>query len=214
MNLALTHSTLKTKEGRSSRSPRDLAISDTGVPDLEVHRKAACSCGGACPACQSGGGSLKVSQPNDAAEVEADAIADRVMRMPAGAEAPNPMNHIDPTNGIHRKCDACEEEKETIQRKPLPSIVGVSSQSPEHVRSAINSSGRPLDLLTRNFFEPRLGYDLGGVRIHTDSSAGQSARRINARAYTIGNDIVLGGGEYDPETESGKNLLAHELAHT
>lgn len=119
-------------------------------------------------------------------------------------------------NAIHRKCDSCkdEENKETVRRKPLPSSVGVPSQSPEHVRRAINSGGRPLDLKTRNFFEPRLGYDLGGVRIHRDSSAGQSPSRINARAYTIGNDIVFGGGEYDPETESGKYLLAHELAHT
>jgi hypothetical protein len=91
------------------------------------------------------------------------------------------------------ECPSCkdEENQETILRKPLPASAGVPSHSPDHVRSAINSSGRPLDLQTRNFFEPRLGYDLGGVRIHTDSSAGQSASRINARAYTIGNDIVL-----------------------
>src|SRR5437899_6420977 len=129
----------------------DTALSVAGMPVLL--RKSSCSCGGGCPSCQSGAGNLKVSQPNDAAEVEADAIADRVMRMPARAEAPHPTNHIDPTSGIHRKCDACEEEGETIQRKPLPSSVGVPSQSPEHVRSAINSTGRPLDIKTRNFFE-------------------------------------------------------------
>ena len=113
-------------------------------------------------------------------------------------------------------CPSCKdkENKETIRRKPLPSSAGVLLQSPDHVRSAINSSGRPLDLNTRNFFEPRFGYDLSSVRIHTDSSAGRSASRIDARAYTIGNDIVFGEGEYDPETESGKSLLAHELAHT
>ncbi len=107
-------------------------------------------------------------------------------------------------------CPSCQLE--TILRKPLPSSAGVSSQSMDHVRSAIKSGGRPLDLKTRNFFEPRFGYDLGGVRIHTDSWAGESASRIDARAYTIGNDIVLGDGEYS-QSESGRQLLAHELAH-
>lgn len=171
--------------------------------------------GGGRLSCEASTDSLKLSQPNYAAEIEADAIADRVMRMSVGDAEPKSNLSYTP-NAIHRKCASCEDEEneETILRRPLPSSVGVPSQSPNHIRRAINSSGRPLDLKTRNFFEPCLGYDLGGVRIHTDSSAGRSASRVNARAYTIGNDIVFGGGEYDPETERGKYLLAHELAHT
>ena len=72
------------------------------VADRFVRAKTSCACGGGCPSCKASTGGLKVSQPNDAAEIEADAIADRVMRMPAGAEAPNPGHHIDATNGIHR----------------------------------------------------------------------------------------------------------------
>src|SRR5437868_1986279 len=111
---------------------------------FQLQRKASCACGGGCPSCQSGAGSLKVSQPNEAAEIEADAIADRVMRMSAGAEGPNPTNHIDPANSIHRKCDACEEEQETIQRKPLPAAGGTSSQNPDHVNNVISSGGESL----------------------------------------------------------------------
>ena len=175
--------------------------------------KTSCACGGGCPSCQSGAGQLKVSQPNDAAEIEADAIADRVMRMPAGAEASNPTNHIDSTNGIHRKCGACEEEEETIQRKPLPAADGPSSRNPDHVDNVISSGGQPLDRTTRQFFEPRLGRDLSAVRVHTDSAASRSASAIDARAYTLGHNIVFGSGEYAPHSESGRHLLAHELAH-
>ncbi|HEU4874579.1 MAG TPA: DUF4157 domain-containing protein, partial [Pyrinomonadaceae bacterium] len=170
-------------------------------------------CGGGCPSCQSGAGNLKVSQPNDAAEIEADAIADRVMRMPARAEATNPTNHIDSTTGIHRKCNACKEEEETIQRKPLPAANGPSSQNPDHVNNVISSGGQPLDLTTQQFFEPRLGRDLSSVRVHTGSAASQSARAVDARAYTLGHNIVFGSGEYAPHSESGRHLLAHELAH-
>jgi hypothetical protein len=133
--------------------------------------------------------------------------------MPAGAEALNPTNHVDPTTGIHRKCGVCEEEEETIERKPLPAAGGTSSQNPEHVNDVITSGGRPLDRTMLQFFEPRLGRDLSGVRIHTDSAASQSASAVDARAYTLGNNIVFGNGEYVPHSESGRHLIAHELAH-
>ncbi|MFS8087367.1 MAG: DUF4157 domain-containing protein, partial [Acidobacteriota bacterium] len=69
------------------------------------------------------------------------------------------------------------------------------------------------DGATRDFFEPRLGYDLSNVRIHTGPSALRSAREVDARAYTLGNNLVFGSGEYDPKSDGGKRLIAHELAH-
>ncbi len=186
------------------------------------HRKASCACGGGCPACQAKSSDLKVSQPNDPAEIEADATADQVMRMPEqtsiqakpNAQSASSMQITTIPSMIHRKCDACEEKDETkIQRKPLPSGGGVPAQSPAHVSSAIGSGGRALDLQTRNFFETRLGYDLSGVRIRTGSTAEHSASAIVAKAYTVGSNIVFGSGEYKPESESGRHLIAHELAH-
>lgn len=85
--------------------------------------------------------------------------------------------------------------------------------SSAHAPSPGGSDGRPLDRRTRRFFESRLGHDLSGVRIHTDDPASQSARALNARAYTVGSDIVFAGGEYKPDTHGGRLLLAHELAH-
>jgi len=188
---------------------------------LPLQRKAACPCGGGCPACRAKPNDLKVSQPNDPAEIEADQIADEVMRMPVG-EATQQKNGSGLAGiqnqiavpSIHRKCSACEEDDEAkIQRKPLSSVGGVPLQSPAHVHSAINSGGRPLDAETRNFFEPRFGYDLGSVRIHTGDRAEQSANAIVAKAYTLGSNLVFGSGEYQPHSESGRRLIAHELAH-
>lgn len=76
-----------------------------------------------------------------------------------------------------------------------------------------SSNGQPLDDETRNFFESRIGHDLGSLRIHTGDAAAESARSVNARAYTLGSDIVFGSGEYAPHSESGRHLIAHELAH-
>lgn len=177
-----------------------------------LQRKASCACGGGCPACRDKSGGLSISKPSDPAEIEADAIADRVMRMPAGANTPK-ANHTGSANSIQRKCSACEDEDEMIQRKPLSPGGGSPSQNPDHVNGVIGSGGRPLDRATLSFFEPRLGYDLSGVRVHTDSAASRSAREVDARAYTLGNNIVFGNGEYAPHSESGRHLLAHELAH-
>jgi hypothetical protein len=65
----------------------------------------------------------------------------------------------------------------------------------------------------RAFFEPRFGHDFSGVRVHTDTRAAQTASAFNARAFTLGRDIVFGPREYAPETTAGQRLLAHELTH-
>ncbi|HEY2726318.1 MAG TPA: DUF4157 domain-containing protein, partial [Parafilimonas sp.] len=75
------------------------------------------------------------------------------------------------------------------------------------------SGGQPLNDEEKDFFEPKIEADLSGVRIHTDSAANESAKSLNALAYTQGNNIVFGSGQYDPETDEGTKLLAHELTH-
>ena len=78
---------------------------------------------------------------------------------------------------------------------------------------SLRGSGQPLPDSVRGYFEPRFGSDFSRVRIHTDSRAAISAQSLNAKAYTLGQNIVFGNGEYSPERTSGKNLLAHELTH-
>ena len=76
------------------------------------------------------------------------------------------------------------------------------------------SPGRPLDATLRQDIEQRFGYDFSNVRVHSDAVAGQSARDVNARAYTVGSNIVFDHGQFNPATTSGsEKLLAHELTH-
>ncbi|WLE98056.1 MAG: DUF4157 domain-containing protein [Candidatus Electrothrix communis] len=81
------------------------------------------------------------------------------------------------------------------------------------INNVLSSSGQPLDAGTRSFMEPRFGQDFSGVRVHTDGQAAESARAVNARAYTVGRDVVFGEGEYVSGSSEGRRLMAHELAH-
>ncbi|MFN0140305.1 MAG: DUF4157 domain-containing protein [Pyrinomonadaceae bacterium] len=186
-----------------------------------LQRKASCACGGGCPACQAKSNNLNISQPNDPAEIEADQIADRVMRMSVDDAKPK-SNLSNSADAIQRKCDACDEEEDDAGERPIMRKEAFASASPAppaadtppSIRNALSSGGRPLDFETRNFFEPRFGADLSMVRVHTDSAAEQSARSIDAKAYTVGSSIAFGSGEYQPASEAGRHLIAHELAHT
>src|SRR6185503_10528059 len=81
------------------------------------------------------------------------------------------------------------------------------------VASGTASGGAPLPEAARRQFEPRFGADFSDVRVHTGPEAAASARELNAHAYTFGSDIVFGDGAYNPDTGSGRRLLAHELTH-
>lgn len=148
---------------------------------------------------------LTVGPPDDMYEREADAVASRVMRMPDNQAMTTSISPI----GVQRKCAECEEEKK-LQRKPKSSI---TNEAPAEVHQAIQSGGQTMDNSTRSFMENRFGYDFSGVKIHTGSVASKSASAINALAYTSGNHVVFNQGQYAPETDSGKKLLAHELTH-
>ncbi len=90
---------------------------------------------------------------------------------------------------------------------------GQKHDVPPLVREVLASPGQPLDAETRAFMEPRFGHDFSRVRVHSDAPSAESARDVNALAYTVGEHIVFGNGRYSPQMESGRHLLAHELAH-
>jgi hypothetical protein len=81
------------------------------------------------------------------------------------------------------------------------------------VLDVVGSGGQPLDRDTRAEMETHLGHDFSDVRIHTGGQASESAKSVQAQAYTVGNDIVFGGDNYAPDTSAGKRTLAHELTH-
>lgn len=117
---------------------------------------------------------------------------------------------------IQRKEEEEEEEKkeeELLQMKEVSSGVAEVSPTTESQINSIRGDGQSLPESVRAFFEPRFGQDFSQVRVHTDAKAAQSAQAVNARAYTVGHDVVFGAGEFQPHSTDGKRLLAHELAH-
>lgn len=160
---------------------------------------------------------LTVSNPGDESEREADRVADQVMRMANGQDLATVRvgSHL-----VQRKCSCdatggepceCEQGSPLVQRRAISSAEVDSV--PRSVPQVLRSSGRPLDGSTRSFMEGRFGMDLSAVRVHTSDEAATSARSINAHAYTLGNNVVFGASQYQPDTATGRRLLAHELTH-
>lgn len=135
---------------------------------------------------------LTVNAPGDIYEHEADRIADQMMATPAYTAVSGAPPHI--------------------QR-----FVGQPSRqmeaAPASVDQALVSPGKPLEPALRQDMEQRFSHDFSRVRVHTDAAAEQSARDVNARAYTVGRDIVFGAGRFAPRTHEGQRLIAHELTH-
>jgi hypothetical protein len=166
---------------------------------------------------------LTVGAIDDPLEREADQVADRVMRMPdPGLTAPPTPSSASP--GLQRKCNCggtcskCQEEQSGLGHESLRlKSAGPGAQAgipvPPSVHEVLRSSGQPLDAATRAFMEPRFGYDFSRVRVHSGSPAEQSARDVNARAYTVGHNVILGSPRFAPGTHQERRLIAHELAH-
>lgn len=154
---------------------------------------------------------LTVSQPDDPYEQEADRVADHVMRM-----ATPLRSSLSSTTSLEaqRKCAACEADEELVQRKEQSGAAEPAPIAPAIVDEGLSSPARPLDTSTRTFMESRFGRDFSQVQVHENSRAATSATAINAKAYTLGSHIVFGAGQYQPGSNEGRRLLAHELAHT
>jgi hypothetical protein len=136
---------------------------------------------------------LTINAPGDIHEQEADRTAEQVMRAPRPAAPAGPAHEP-----VVQRSASQQSGPETI---------------PPIVHEVLRSPGQPLDARTRAFMEPRFGHDFSKVRAHADAKAVESARAVNALAYTVGRDVVFGAGQHYPETTAGKRLLAHELTH-
>ena len=143
---------------------------------------------------------LTVSAPGDSYEQEADRVANEVLSRPARP-------------GPRAAAGAGPGAPAAVQTQPGAAAAGAPSAAPAGVAGVLRAAGQPLDAATRAFMEPRFGHDFSQVRVHTDPLAAQSAAAIGAAAYTVGQHIVFGAGQFAPVGGEGQRLLAHELTH-
>lgn len=108
--------------------------------------------------------------------------------------------------------DKEKDEKGVLTRMASGDVHAVDGEVEAGIRG-LPGNGTPLPSALRTNMESRVGFDFDAVRVHTDSNASQLARAVNARAFTVGSDVVFGSGEYSPESKDGQMLLAHELTH-
>ena len=152
--------------------------------------------------------SLRIGPVDDPLEREADRIADAVV-------SGRPVAAITGTATTvpQRKCAQCAAEEEKTLRRKSASPAPASNHDANAAAASLATGGTGLSPQQRAYFEPRFGRDLSGVRLHLGDAAGAAAAQVNARAFTLGNDIAFAQGEFNPETRAGRHLLAHELAH-
>ncbi len=139
---------------------------------------------------------LAVGSSNDPLETEADQAAAQVM----GAHTPSSSQR---GQGIP-----------VLRRATSGSASPAAASAPPIVHRVLRSPGQPLDRQARAFMEPRFGRDFSHIRVHTDAAAAESAHSVGALAYAAGHHIAFNAGAFNPSTDAGRNLLAHELAHT
>jgi Domain of unknown function (DUF4157) len=200
---------------------------------------------------------LVVGEPNDPLELEADRVAETVMRMPDDAAMATGISGLAPAGDgascqehgqerLRRKCAQCEEQRiqcevgdggafrwsqsstgelffqtaETAGSPQGPLSEHLSSTQlagramlEAQLRRARSVGGEPFPRSMRSFMEPRFGQDFSQVRVHRDARASALSEGLGARAFTVGRDMFFGQGEFEPQTESGRRLIAHELAH-
>ncbi|HBB35669.1 MAG TPA: hypothetical protein DC064_28795, partial [Cyanobacteria bacterium UBA9273] len=181
--------------------------------------------------------STKVSSPNDPAEKEADSTAKKIMRMAVSESSIAYMKTG--SGGVFRQVKQEEKDKKLQTKLQSPYITrfadsGIFTQPQKkeekiqrqaegqpNVASNVGAdiqnsraSGSPLPLSVRRFMEPRFNADFSNVKIHTGDNAARLNRQVNAQAFTMGNQIFFGRNKFQPDSQEGKELIAHELTHT
>jgi hypothetical protein len=135
---------------------------------------------------------VQLGASDDSMEREADRVAEQVLTAPVRmgyARAPVKVQRFGGSTGSS------------------------ASTAPESVERALAESGSAMEPALCRDMEQRFGYDFGQVRVHAGTTARQSAREINAQAYTVGRHIVFAEGRFTPATGAGRRLIAHELTH-
>lgn len=135
---------------------------------------------------------LAVSRPDDPDEREADRAADAFVQQPAAGPP------------VRRSCASCDDD--LVRRD-------ASGPAPAAAAAISRTGGRPLAPVERAPYERFFAADLGRVRVHDDDASAEAARALNANAFARGPDLFFARGRFDPASDGGRRLLAHELTH-
>jgi hypothetical protein len=154
---------------------------------------------------------LRVSQPSDPAEKEAESTAKKVMRM-AAPEATIARSWESPYTARFAHLQIGRATR-SVARKDGAAAGPAGSDFAAELAAA-KLAGRPLPKAVKQFMEPRFRADFGKVRIHTGDKAAALNRQVGARAFAVGNQVFFGKDRFKPDTAEGKELIAHELTHT
>ena len=161
-----------------------------------------------------------ISPPNNKYEQEANRFADKVMSKPDPklqrqeiAEKEVLQHQAGEKENLHRLTSSSNANDLRIQTKGEGDKQPAVAPGLDTKLQNLRGTGQPFPVSERKFFEPRIGYDLGSVRVHDDNNAKQVAQSVQARAFTLGRDVVFGAGEYTPRSTESRRLLAHELTH-
>lgn len=186
--------------GKARVPPKHRGVSGEIISGISSKNASSCACGGSCPKCQAKNNGLQtklaIGKPGDAHELEADRVADQIVGH--RSDFRNPVANRTPTvSSLQRKAASNTETR----------------RIPASVSNTLSHPGHALDRDTRSNMESHFEKNFGSVRIHTGSNAARSSSDVNAKAYTVGNDIVFNENQYSPGTKEGDRLLAHELTH-
>ena len=183
-------------------------------------------------------GRLSIGAPGDRYEQEAEQVAERILRTPepvAGAK-PEPRQTAPPINppgstsaqriqrdlqspysiadGTDSTNQSQNQDQGTVQTQEQPGQTPQLTREFENQLGGLQGGGQSLAGPIRRSMESRFGHDFSRVQIHTGHTAAGLAASINARAFTLGRDVVFGAGQYAPQSETGQRLIAHELTHS
>jgi hypothetical protein len=183
-----------------NQAAKSQPLSNSAHAGLLLQRKCACgsptsSLTGECAECKNKKRlqtKLAIGASNDPLELEADRVADQVLAAPAHSTVNGAQT------SIQRYTGQASESTDTV---------------PASVDRTLAGTGRPLEPALRQDMEQRFGHDFSRVRVHAGAAAEQSAREVNAKAYTVGHNVVFGAGRFSPGSQAGRHLLAHELTH-
>ena len=151
-----------------------------------------------------------ISRPGHGYEREADRVSEQVMRMPG--------RQNERACACGGTCPRCRTEhpghgNESLHARRVGAGGSGQMEVPPVVHEVLRAPGSPMNPAARAFMEPRFGHDFGRVRVHTEGQAAEAAGELKAKAFTVGRHIVFGAGRYQPQSQEGRRLLAHELAH-